>query len=67
MSGLLVLAGVNAGSAVLATLAFRLGSYWLPIMAGGVSYVLFRRRYGPVPIRAAAARASDSDESTTAG
>ena len=46
LSGLLVLAGVKDTSALLATLAYRLGAYWLPIMAGGVSYVLFRRRYG---------------------
>jgi uncharacterized protein (TIRG00374 family) len=48
LSGLLVLANVPSSSAVLATLVFRLGSYWLPIIAGGISYVLFRRRYGPM-------------------
>ncbi|HXX91436.1 MAG TPA: flippase-like domain-containing protein [Acidimicrobiales bacterium] len=46
LSGLLVLAGVGAGNAVVATLAYRLAQYWLPILAGGVSYWLFRRRYG---------------------
>lgn len=46
LSGLLVLAHVPSGNAVVATLAFRLGSYWLPTMAGGVCYVLYRRRYG---------------------
>jgi len=46
LSGLLVLANVPSSSAVLATLVFRLGSYWLPTIAGGVCYVLFRRRYG---------------------
>ena len=48
LSGLLVLAGVNARSAVLATLAYRLAQYWLPMVAGVVAYWLFRRRYGPV-------------------
>ncbi len=48
LSGLLVLAGVPAARAVLATLAYRVGSYWLPIGAGGVAYASFRRRYGSV-------------------
>jgi len=30
---------------VLATLTYRLVSYWLPIPAGGVAYIAFRRRY----------------------
>ncbi len=46
LSGLLVLANVPSSSAVLATLVFRLGSYWLPTIAGGICYILFRRRYG---------------------
>ncbi len=46
LSGLLVLADVPSANAVVATLAFRIGSYWLPTMAGGVCYVLYRRRYG---------------------
>ena len=45
LSGLLVLAGVDAGSAVVATLAYRLAQYWLPIIAGAGAYWLFRRRY----------------------
>jgi uncharacterized protein (TIRG00374 family) len=50
LSGLLVLAGVRAGVAVLATLAYRVASYWLPLLAGPPAYLLFRRRYGrPVP------------------
>ncbi|HVA53437.1 MAG TPA: lysylphosphatidylglycerol synthase transmembrane domain-containing protein [Acidimicrobiales bacterium] len=48
LSGLLVLANIPSGDAVVATLAFRLGSYWLPTVAGGVCYVLYRRRYGPL-------------------
>lgn len=48
LTGLLVLANVPSSSAVVATLAYRLGSYWLPIFAGGACYVVFRRRYGPM-------------------
>jgi uncharacterized protein (TIRG00374 family) len=43
--GLLVLAGVGATAAAVATLAYRLVSFWLPIPVGGAGYVLFRRRY----------------------
>jgi hypothetical protein len=45
MSALLVLAGVHVGDALLATLAYRVASYWLPLVAGPVAYGLFRRRY----------------------
>jgi uncharacterized protein (TIRG00374 family) len=48
LSGLLVLAHVPSANAVVATLAFRVGSYWLPTIAGGVCYWLYRRRYGPL-------------------
>jgi uncharacterized protein (TIRG00374 family) len=55
LSGLLILAGVHPGYAVLATLAYRVASYWLPLLAGPPAYLLFRRRYGrPVPGRATA-------------
>jgi uncharacterized protein (TIRG00374 family) len=43
--GTLTLAGVAAHDAVLATLTYRLVSYWLPIPVGGVAYVAFSRRY----------------------
>jgi uncharacterized membrane protein YbhN (UPF0104 family) len=46
LGGLLVLAGVRAGDALLATLAYRLGSYWLPLCAGLPAYLLYRHRYG---------------------
>ena len=45
LSALLVLAGVHVGDALLATLAYRVISYWLPLLAGAVAYGLFRRRY----------------------
>ena len=34
LAGLLVLGGVHGGDALLATLAYRLASYWLPLCAG---------------------------------
>ena len=37
--GTLTLAGLTAQQAVVATLAYRLASYWLPIPAGGIAYV----------------------------
>jgi uncharacterized protein (TIRG00374 family) len=43
--GTLTVAGVPGPDALAATLLYRLASYWLPIPAGGVAYVLFRRRY----------------------
>ena len=50
LSGLLILAGVHAGDAFLATLAYRIASYWLPLLAGPPAYLLFRHRYGkPAP------------------
>lgn len=45
LTGLLVLADVNSSQAALATLAYRLSSYWLPLLAGPVAYGLFRIRY----------------------
>jgi uncharacterized protein (TIRG00374 family) len=49
LTGTLVLAGVGAGAAVVATLAYRMVSFWLPIPAGAVAAVIHRRRYGEVP------------------
>jgi uncharacterized protein (TIRG00374 family) len=46
LSGMLVLAGVSAQQALVGTLAYRLVSFWLPLPAGGIAYILFRRRYG---------------------
>ena len=43
--GMLTLAGVAAGAAAVATLAYRLVSFWIPIPAGGVAWLLYRRRY----------------------
>ena len=46
LAATLTLAGIGAAEATLATLAYRLVSFWMPIPAGGVGYVLYRRRYG---------------------
>ena len=46
LSALLFLAGVPGGDAVVATLAYRILSYWLPIVVGPFAYTAFRLRYG---------------------
>jgi uncharacterized protein (TIRG00374 family) len=48
LTGLLTLAGVSAHEAVVATLAYRLLVFWLPLPLGGIAYLLYRRRYGAV-------------------
>jgi uncharacterized protein (TIRG00374 family) len=45
LSGLLVLAGLSGVEAVLATLAYRLASYWLPLFSGPFAYGAFKIRY----------------------
>ena len=45
LTGLLVLAEVNSSQALLATLTYRLASYWVPLFAGPIAYGLFRMRY----------------------
>ncbi len=54
LTGLLAAAGVNGQDALVATLAYRLVSFWLPLPIGGIAYLLFQHRYG-----------SDPDESAT--
>lgn len=44
---MLTLAGVPGESALLATLAYRVVSYWLPLPAGLVAHLLYRHRYRP--------------------
>lgn len=43
LTAMLTLAGVSPGDAVLATFAYRLVSYWLPLPVGLVAYVVHRR------------------------
>jgi uncharacterized protein (TIRG00374 family) len=45
LTGMLALAGVDPGAAVVATLAYRLVSFWAPILVGAAAYWFFRRRY----------------------
>jgi uncharacterized protein (TIRG00374 family) len=45
LTSLLVVAGVPARDALLATLAYRITSFWLPLPVGLGAWVLFRRRY----------------------
>ena len=61
LAGLLILAGVRAGYAYLATLAYRIAYYWLPLLARPPAYLLFRHHYGrPVPRRATAGQAGST-------
>jgi uncharacterized protein (TIRG00374 family) len=44
LTGVLTLAGIGAGDAVVATLLYRLVSFWLPLPAGLGAYAMFRVR-----------------------
>jgi hypothetical protein len=46
LTGLLTLAGTSAHQAVVATLAYRLLTFWLPLPVGGIAYLLHRHRFG---------------------
>jgi uncharacterized protein (TIRG00374 family) len=62
LTGTLALAGVPAGEAVVATLAYRLVSFWLPIPAGGLAAILHRRYYGSSELSLnASARRSEAE------
>jgi uncharacterized protein (TIRG00374 family) len=45
LTATLTVAGVPAPLAVVATLAYRLASYWIPMAVGMVAFVIFRSRY----------------------
>jgi uncharacterized protein (TIRG00374 family) len=45
LAAMLTLAGIPAAQAAVATLAYRLVSYWLPLLAGAVAWILFRRAH----------------------
>jgi uncharacterized membrane protein YbhN (UPF0104 family) len=45
----LVAAGVNPARAVLATLAYRAVSYWIPLAAGLIAFVCFRLKHRALP------------------
>ena len=70
LSGLLILAGVHPSTAFLATLAYRVAAYWLPLLAGPPAYLLFRRRYGrpsPPPVDGRGADANPGQRPGTEG
>jgi uncharacterized protein (TIRG00374 family) len=46
LTGTLVLAGVASGDAVVATLAYRLAAYWVPLPLGAIAYLVHRHVYG---------------------
>ncbi|HEY3190420.1 MAG TPA: flippase-like domain-containing protein [Solirubrobacteraceae bacterium] len=48
LTATLALAGVGARDAVLATFAYRLFSYWLPLPAGLAGFLVYRHRMGTV-------------------
>jgi len=50
LTALLTLAGVGPGNAVLATFAYRLFSYWLPMPVGFGAWLWHRRHYEAVPV-----------------
>jgi hypothetical protein len=43
---MLTIAGIPGPTATLATLAYRLFQFWLPIPMGAIAYFVFRRQYG---------------------
>jgi len=59
LTATLIAAGVAGSDALLATLAYRVVSYWLPLPAGLGASVLFRRRYGRVDLEEAADESVD--------
>jgi uncharacterized membrane protein YbhN (UPF0104 family) len=61
LTGTLALAGVGAGAAVVATLAYRLVSYWLPIPAGAIAAILHKRWYGDVTVEELEEGAAEED------
>ena len=46
LTGTLALAGVGVADAAVATLAYRLASYWLPLPLGLAAWIVHRGRYG---------------------
>jgi len=53
---MLTLAGIPGPDATLATLAYRLFQFWLPIPVGAIAYIVFKRKYGkPAPLEEAPA------------
>ncbi len=60
LAGTLALAGIGGAAAAVATLAYRLVSFWLPLPIGPIAYWRFRRRYGSVDVEGVA-ESEDTD------
>jgi uncharacterized protein (TIRG00374 family) len=45
LTSLLTLAGIPAADALLATLAYRIVSFWLPLALGPLAWAAFQRHY----------------------
>jgi uncharacterized protein (TIRG00374 family) len=53
LTAMLVASGIPGPDAALATLAYRLFQFWIPIPAGAVAYIVFKRKFGkPMPVEA---------------
>jgi uncharacterized membrane protein YbhN (UPF0104 family) len=52
LAGILPLGGVPVADGLVAVLAYRIFSFWLPIPAGGIAYLSARHRYGQKPASA---------------
>ena len=46
LTAMLVASGIPAPDAALATLAYRVFQFWLPIPAGAIAYIVFKRKFG---------------------
>ena len=57
LAATLAVAGISTGDALVATLVYRMLTFWLPIPLGGVAAYVFRRRH-PHPVPAGAAPAT---------
>jgi hypothetical protein len=66
LTGTLALAAVPAAPAALATLAYRLASYWLLLPVGLGAWLWHRKRYGTAP-RAAEGSAAYAGGTRRAG
>ena len=62
--GFLGFAGMDSASALVATLAYRLMSYWLPLIAGAVAYGLYVHKYGRAVV--ASVRVADEGQGVRA-
>jgi putative heme transporter len=67
LTGALALAAVPAATAALATLAYRLVSYWLPLPVGLLAWIWHRRRYGDAGHGSTAPRVAVSPRESVAG